>query len=486
MKRSVLFIVAAILITTIGCRKIEMDGEKEVIIVNGGGNGGGVTTGKTIILSGRINADTTLRKENSYVLKGLVYMVGNKTMTIEPGTVIKGGYSGSDVGALIITRGSKLMAEGTVDNPIVFTSASPNPQSGDWGGIILLGKAAINTSFNNTVGLYQVEGGVDNAEKDGLAGSGDAVAPTPVNNDNSGTLKYVRIEYAGYAFQPDKEINSLTMAGVGSGTTIDHVQVAYAKDDAFEWFGGTVNCKYLIAYKTQDDDFDTDNGYAGKVQFGLIYRDSLIADISKSESFESDNNSGGTTAAPKTSAVFSNITSIGPLATLQNVGNPLFLAGAQIRRNSTISIYNSVFLGWPTGILIDATTGTATDLNITAGTLNIKNTTIAGCKTAVAYAGSSTTNQAIVDWFTNSTNKNNILTNVTDARVVAPFSYTAFDPTPFGNSSLVQTNATSPNPADFTDASVADAFFTKVNFRGAIAPAGGESNWWKGWTRFNF
>ncbi len=485
MKRSILFIVAAILITTIGCRKIEMDGEKEVIIVNQGG-GGTTVTGKTIILSGRINADTTLRKENSYILKGLVYMVGNKTMTIEPGTVIKGGYSGSDVGALIITRGSKLMAEGSVDDPIVFTSASPNPQSGDWGGIILLGKAAINTTFNNITGLYQVEGGVDNANGDGLAGSGDAVAPAPVNNDNSGILRYVRIEYAGYAFQPDKEINSLTMAAVGNGTTIDHVQVAYAKDDAFEWFGGSVNCKYLIAYKTQDDDFDSDNGFSGKIQFGLIYRDSLIADISRSEAFESDNNSGGTTAAPKTSAVFSNITAIGPMATLQNAGNPLFLAGAQIRRNSTISIYNSVFLGWPTGVLIDATTGTATDLNITAGTLNIKNTTIAGCKTAVAYAGTNTTSQAIVDWFTNSTNKNTILTNVADARVIAPFSYTAFDPTPFGNSSLVQTNATSPNPADFSDAAVADAFFNKVNFRGAIAPAGGESNWWKGWTRFNF
>ena len=484
MKRSILFIVAAILINTIGCRKIEVDGEKEVIIVNSGGNG--TVTGKTIILEGRISADTTLKKENSYVLKGLVYVVGNKTMTIEPGTVIKGGYSGSDVGALIITRGSKLKAEGTVTDPIVFTSASPNPQSGDWGGVILLGKAAINTSFNNIAGLFQVEGGVDNSNGDGLAGSGDTVAPAPVNDDNSGILKYVRIEYAGYAFQPDKEINSLTMAGVGSGTTIDHVQVAYAKDDAFEWFGGSVNCKYLIAYKTQDDDFDSDNGFSGKVQFGLIVRDSLIADISRSESFESDNNSGGTTATPKTSAVFSNITSIGPLATLQNAGNPLFLAGAQIRRNSTISIYNSVFLGWPTGILIDATTGTATNLNITVGTLNIKNTTIAGCKTAVGYSGTNTTSQAIVEWFTDPANKNTILTNVSDARVIAPFSYTAFDPTPFGNSSLVQTSAGSANPADFAYSQLADPFFTIVNFRGAIAPAGGESNWWKGWTKFNF
>ncbi|MEK7226679.1 MAG: hypothetical protein AAB221_13480, partial [Bacteroidota bacterium] len=183
-------------------------------------------------------------------------------------------------------------------------------------------------------GLYQVEGGIDNANGDGLAGSGDASVPTPVSNDNSGTLQYVRIEWAGYAFQPDKEINSLTMAGVGSGTTIDHIEVTYAKDDAYEWFGGTVNCKYLIAYKTQDDDFDTDNGYSGKVQFGLILRDSLIADISNSEAFESDNNSTGTTAVPKTTAIFSNITAIGPRATLNNIGSALYRGGTHIRRNT--------------------------------------------------------------------------------------------------------------------------------------------------------
>ena len=250
---------------TTSCRKIEMDGEKEVIIINGGGGGG--TTGQTITVSGRINADTTFRKANTYILKGLVYMVGNHTLTIEPGTIIKGAFSGTDVAALIITRGSKLMASGTETEPIIFTSSSPNPQSGDWAGIVLCGKAGINASYNGINGLYQVEGGIDNANGDGLAGSGDATAPASVDNDNSGTLKYVRIEYAGYGFQPDKEINSLTMACVGSGTTIDHIEVAYAKDDAYEWFGGTVNCKYLISFKTQDDDFDTDNGFSGKIQF---------------------------------------------------------------------------------------------------------------------------------------------------------------------------------------------------------------------------
>ena len=322
MRKYILYVTAIAGLTISGCRKIETDGEKEIIIITQPGGGG--STGKRVELTGRITKDTTLLKGDENLLKGLVYVTSGVTLTVQKGAVVKGSYAGSDVAALIVTRGGKIVAEGTADEPIIFTSSSPNPQSGDWGGIVLCGKAAINTSYLGTAGLYQVEGGIDNAQGDGLAGSGDAVVPAPVNDDNSGTLSFVRIEYAGYAFQPDKEINSLTMAAVGSGTIIDHVQVSYAKDDAYEWFGGTVNAKYLIAYKTQDDDFDTDNGYAGKVQFGLVLRDSLIADISTSEAFESDNNASGTVATPKTTAIFSNITAIGPRATLNNAGNTLF------------------------------------------------------------------------------------------------------------------------------------------------------------------
>jgi hypothetical protein len=162
MKKYILLLTAVSAIAISGCRKIETDGEKEIVIINGGGSGGS-TSGQTITLQGRINADTLLKKENTYILKGLVYMVGNHTMTIQAGTVIKGSFSGSDVASLIITRGSKIIAQGAVTDPIVFTSLSPSPQSGDWGGIIICGKAAINTSFNGVSGLYQVEGGVDNA-----------------------------------------------------------------------------------------------------------------------------------------------------------------------------------------------------------------------------------------------------------------------------------------------------------------------------------
>lgn len=486
MKKYIFLLSAFAAIAVTGCRKIETDGEIQVVVVNGGGSS---TTGETITLQGRINADTVLRKKNTYILKGLVYMVGNHTMIIEAGTTIKGSFSGSDVAALIITRGSKINAQGTASEPIIFTSAAPNPQSGDWGGIVICGKAPVNTSFNGTAGLFQVEGGIDNANGDGLAGSGDAAVPTAIPNDNSGTLSYVRIEYAGYAFQPDKEINSLTLAAVGSGTTIDHVQVAYAKDDAYEWFGGTVNCKYLIAYKTQDDDFDTDNGYSGKVQFGLIIRDSLIADISNSEAFESDNNAAGTAATPKTSAIFSNITAIGPRATTSNVGSSLFRGGAHIRRNTGISIFNSIFLGWPRGVEIDATTGSSTALNIEDSSLRLRNITIAGCATPTRFSGTAgvtiTNDAAFTAWFTNSFYNNEILTNTSDVKLIQPFNYTAPDPTPFAGSNGNQKILTG---GGFTDPKfTSDTFFDKtVTFRGGIAPAGELASWWKGWTKFNF
>src|SRR5688572_13408250 len=146
MKKYIFGIIALTTLAITGCRKIEMDGEKEIIII-GGGSG---STGQTITLQGRINADTVLRKQNTYILKGLVYMVGYHTMTIEAGTVIKGSFSGADVAALIITRGSKIMASGTATEPIVFTSLSPNPQSGDWGGLVICGKANYNLSYNGT------------------------------------------------------------------------------------------------------------------------------------------------------------------------------------------------------------------------------------------------------------------------------------------------------------------------------------------------
>lgn len=486
MKKYMLSIASVLTLVTFSCRKIETDGEKEIVVINGGGSGS--ATGKRVELAGRITRDTILRKGDENILKGKVYIAGGATLTVEAGAVVKGSFTGSDVAVLVITRGSKIMARGTAIEPIVFTSASPNPQSGDWGGIVILGKANVNTSFNGKQGLFQVEGEVDNAQGDGLAGYGDLTPATPVDNDNSGVLSFIRIEYAGYAFQPDKEVNSLTFAAVGSGTTVDHIQVSYAKDDAYEWFGGTVNAKYLIAWKTQDDDFDTDNGFSGKVQFGLAIRDSAIADISNSEAFESDNNATGSAVTPKTSAIFSNITAIGPRATSTNIGSTFFRGGAHIRRNSGISIFNAIIMGWPRGLEIDAALGNV-PANIEDSTARFRNITLAGNGSPLFYSGSAgganiNNLASFTGWFTNAWYNNDILANSSDARLIQPFNYSAPDPTPFAGSNGNQKIL---NGGSFTDAKFAgDTFFEKnITFRGAVAPAGELSTWWKGWTKFN-
>jgi hypothetical protein len=484
MKKTLFIVTAIASISITACRKIETDGEP--IIVNVPGNGG--ATGKTVTLSGHITRDTTLLAADNNFLSGLVYVDAGVTLTVEAGATVKSAYSGTNTAALIVKRGAKIMAVGTPEKPIVFTSANPTPTSGDWGGIELLGKAPVNSANGGAPGLYIPEGGFNTANGDGLAGSGDAIAPLPVNDDNSGTLQYVRIEYAGYAFLPNQEINALTMACVGSGTTIDHVQVSYAKDDAFEWFGGTVNCKYLVAYKTQDDDFDTDNGFNGSVQFGLIVRDSAIADVSKSEAFESDNDGSGSTLTPQTKAVFCNVSAFGPLATPDNIGNSNYQGAAvQIRRNSSLSIFNSAFVGWKTGILIDAGLGRPTDLNITDGTLQLSGILLISCKNQVAYTASGTTatgaTQASMEaWFTSNTKNKIITANAVQNTYTRPFDYLLPDFAPFGNAAVVIPSATNTHFDD--PIIIARPFIRKVDFIGAVAPSGADANWFKGWTKF--
>ncbi len=466
----------------------------------------------TVTLSGKITSDVKLYAKDVNYLKGIVYITNGVTLTIEAGTKVM-GKSGVDAAALVICRGAKLVAKGTADKPIVFTSSSTIPQSGDWGGVVLCGTANVNptytwkgTTYN---GLTSVEGGVNDTEVGyGLAGSGDPAFPTGNNADNSGTLQYVRIEYAGYAYLPDNELNSLTMAGVGTGTTIDHIQVTYAKDDAFEWFGGTVNCKYLIAYKTQDDDFDTDFGYAGNVQFGIVLRDSSIADISTSEAFESDNDGRGSNNTSKTTAVFSNITAIGPrIHPTYGVGNSLFYAGAQIRRNSGISIQNSIIAGWPRGITIDertVTTDGATYKNLEDGIIRLKNVTLAGNTIDLLYVGKSgaSTNKTDADLlgiFSTPSYGNTIL-NSSSAdilKLIQPFNYLNPDFTPYasagpatsGNLSStygslgLNTSLDYKSNGDFSDSKLQNAFFDQTaTFRGAVATSGPNQTWWKGWT----
>ncbi|HEY0896744.1 MAG TPA: hypothetical protein VGE15_09360, partial [Sphingobacteriaceae bacterium] len=233
-------------------------------------------------ISGDITASKTY-PQGTYVLKGFVYVKNNATLTFEAGSVIRGDKDSK--GTLIVTRGAKLVANGTATNPVVFTSGQEagNRNAGDWGGIILLGNAPVNISGGEGV----IEGGVDNAAGDGKYGGSNA-------DDNSGSLTYVRIEYGGIAFVQNNEINSLTLGGVGRGTTIENVQVSYGGDDGFEFFGGTVNAKNLVSLGHVDDDFDFDNGYVGNIQFAVALRDPALADAAgDSNGIESDNDANG-------------------------------------------------------------------------------------------------------------------------------------------------------------------------------------------------
>jgi hypothetical protein len=311
-------------------------------------------------VKGNITSDLTLDSAKKYLLFNFVRVKSPAVLTIMPGTIIKGDYSTK--GTLVIEQGAKIMAEGTVAKPIIFTSnAAVNTRGpGNWGGVVICGKAPINIAG----GVSELEGGYG-----AKFGGTDA-------NDNSGKLKYVRIEFAGVALQPNQEINGLTMGGVGAGTEIDYVQVSYSGDDSYEWFGGTVNCKHLIAFRGWDDDFDTDNGYSGSVQFAVALRDPASADQSGSNGFESDNDATGSTNTPVTSATFSNVTILGPLKDASvSAYSPLFKRAAHIRRNSQLKIRNSILAGYPAGLLIDAT---ASESNATNDLLQVKNTIISG------------------------------------------------------------------------------------------------------------
>ncbi len=432
-------------------------------------------SGTSVEVKGDISTNTTWTADKIYQLKGFVYVTEGATLTIQPGTIIKGDKSTK--ATLVVTRGAKINATGTADKPIVFTSgvAAGGRREGDWGGLIILGKAPHNKGVNNTIegGLTPTVAGQE--AKYIQFGGTDAA-------DNSGVLKYVRVEYAGIPFSVDNEINGITFGAVGSGTTIDYVQVYRSGDDAFEWFGGTVNAKHLIATGTWDDDFDTDNGYSGKIQFALAQRYPLVADQSGSNGFESDNDPDGTAATPQTSAIFSNVTIVGPLAAASTKINGFYQHAAQIRRNSSISTFNSIFTGFPDGIYIDDTkvsVAKATTLNYTAGRLSFENNLVYGI-TGQDIKG---TNKTDIEAGLRATNTF-LAGTWGDALLNAPFKYSSdiAAGTSAGTPDFTyKAGSPAATGALFTNAKVADAFFDKVTYRGAF----GTENWAASWAHFD-
>ena len=287
-----------------------------------------VPTDKTI--TGNITITTTLTSDKEWTLKGYVYVKEGATLIIQPGTIIKSDIA--EKGALCIERGAKIIAEGTATNPIVFTSGkvAGEKSPGDWGGIVILGKAKTNRSSEPTI-----EGGIGRP----FGGNDDG--------DNSGILKYVRIEYAGVAALPNSEINALTLGGVGSGTVIENVQTIYANDDAFEFFGGTVSPKNLYAFATADDDFDFDFGYTGTVTNGIAKRDPLFVDNGDAgNGVECDNDGVGSLAQPFTHPKLIGMILVGPNNATALANHNL---GLRFRRATQFTVKNSVIYGWMKG-----------------------------------------------------------------------------------------------------------------------------------------
>ncbi len=307
-------------------------------------SGNTLTAQNVINVQDSIFTNTHWTACNQYLLFGYVYVTAGHTLTIDPGTIIKGDKNTK--GTLIIERGATIIAQGTVAQPIVFTSNQPmgNRTYGDWGGVIICGRAATNW----LAGQQQVEGGPRSLYGGNLP------------HDNSGVFSYCRIEFGGVAFSPNNEVNGLTLCSVGDGTVLNHIQVSYSGDDSFEWFGGTCNLKYIVAYRGWDDDFDQDCGWRGHVQFAFGLRDPYAADVSGSKGMEMDSYQSGTKTglAGDTSGctmpVWSNVTLVGPMVSPTSTAyDPQFVAGIHSRRGNGTSILNSVIVGYPCGVLFD-------------------------------------------------------------------------------------------------------------------------------------
>ena len=401
----------------------------------GGNNGGGE---KTAVLSGGTNnGDRTLSADTVYTLSGFYYVQPGTKLTIPAGTVIKG----QPFSALITVRATdskpsgQLICNGTQSSPVVFTSSQPEGSRGrsDWGGIVLTGVANLNLADGFGVG----EGGT------GAYGFG-GVLSGPKNDDNSGVLNYVRIEYGGTKVTPDNEINGLTMNAVGTGTTIDYVQSHMIADDGFEWFGGTVTAKHLVSSGNDDDSFDMDFGFSGKLQFLFALQDPSVAD----KGFEIDNDGDGSDNTPYTSATIANVTLVG--AGDKN-------DGMHLRRNNRLKIWNAIVTNFANAMVID---GENTGMNVQNGDLYVKNSIMHGVASShITKGGAANYDGIYASWGNKDIDPQ-----------LASINFESPNPVPNANVSM-------PSPSS------QDSFFSDAPYAGAFAP--GQTPWIDGWTNFS-
>jgi hypothetical protein len=407
------------------------------------------------VTDGDIVGDVTWTANNTYVLNGFVFVEDGETLTIEPGTVIKGKPGQAEnSSALIIAQGGKIFANGTPANPIVFTAEADNLNGnlpldarGLWGGVIVLGKAGINTA----TGVGQIEG-IPSTEPRGAYGGND-------DEDNSGVIRYVSIRYGGTDIGEGNEINGLTMAGVGSGTRIEYVEVFNNKDDGFEWFGGTVNTKYLVSAFNGDDAFDYDEGFRGYGQFWFAVQSDEIGN----RGAEQD---GGTTpedGTPYAMPQIYNVTYIGSGMNSTNVDNDLAMI---FRDNAGGKYYNSIFTDFAgSGIEVeDLASGEDSRARLEAGELMLANNLWwnFGAGSSIADIASQDFVQAHLG-----ANSNSIADPMLNG--ISRTTDNGLDPRPMNGSPALSGAVDPPS----------DIFFTKVTYRGAFGPS---DLWIADWT----
>ena len=416
----------------------------------GGGGSGGGTNAR--LISGEITADTTWTAGEPYILTNLTYVTSGVTLTIEAGVTVQGD-TGS---ALVVTRGGKLITQGTRDEPVVFTSSSDvgNRRSGDWGGVVMLGAARINQS----TGTNQIEG-VSATDNRGEYGGTD-------DSHDCGQLRYTRIEFAGFELSTDNELNGLTLGGCGSATTLDYVQVHRGKDDGIELFGGQPNLKHIVLTAIEDDSLDWDQGFSGKIQWLFAQQDPADAD----NGFEADSDKNSPDAEPRSNPTIYNATLIGANASAGTQN------GLILRRGTWATLRNFIVQGFPRVGVDVRDAASAAGAMQSPPALTIDNSIffengVNGTGHCDLDADKDDDGMFDEDAFFTAAERNNRMSM--DPMLPAPYDLAAPNAVPPMGSPAASEGATPPS----------DGFFdTSATYVGAFEP--GAASWLDGWTAF--
>lgn len=452
-------------------------------------------------VTGDITANRRFAADTVYTLKGFIHVTNGATLTIDPGTVIKGDFN-ILASSLFILRGAKIIAVGTPDNPIVFTSSQPVGQRkpGDWGGLILVGNGIDNRSAGDVI----VEGtGVDAGTTPGTNYSVVYTKGTS-NDDSSGELRYVRVEFAGYAPRTNEELNSFTFAAVGKNTKVSYLEALAGLDDSYEFFGGAVDADHLVSYEAGDDHFDMSEGYVGRLQYLIAFQSTQLAQRTGAGSPSTDpqgiENDGcnGTfctnafNTQPFTIPIVANFTLVGTGSTA-SAGSAGGI-GMMLRRGTGGYYVNGIVARWPRfGIsLRDQDTfvraGSAATPDLTTAELAVKN--VIFVETPTVFEPNGTTVQNAFDLATNVLSQNTTATtsslfvkfpaSVTTTTTEADFDWMLSASSAAATGGLgtfigkLATAATGASAAGNTIAGTA--------YLGAVAPNG--TKWWVGWTKY--